>query len=208
MTGRKLFSLLSGKQVHITDAEKRIPASEFSIVQSAAELIDTVKQEAEQYRMDIVSECEKMHTIAQREGFEEGFAKWVEQISLLEQERKALQRAMEKTIIPVALKAARKIVSREIELNEDTVVSIISEHLKSVAQHKKVVIFASKEDVAILERHREELKKVFEHIESLSIQVKDKLSRGSFTIETDKGIMDAQLEQMWEVLEKFFIPKS
>lgn len=208
MTERKLFSLLSGKQVHITDAEKRIPASEFSIAQSAAELIVTVKQEAEKYRMDVVSECEKMHEIAQREGFEEGFAKWVEQISFLEQERKALQRAMEKTIIPVALKAARKIVSREIELNEETVVSIISEHLKSVAQHKKVVIFASKEDVAILERHREELKKVFEHIESLSIQVKDKLSRGSFTIETDKGIMDAQLEQMWEVLEKFFIPKS
>lgn len=208
MTQRKLFSLLYGKEAHINGSEKRIPASEFSLVQSAAELVDTVKQEAEQYRMEVVKECEMMNELAQREGFEAGFTQWAEQINLLEQERKSLQQAMEKTIIPVALKAARKIVGREIELTETTVVDIVSQHLKSVAQHKKIIIYTSKQDFAILERHRETLKKLFESLDSLSIQVKEGLKRGSFVIETDKGIMDAQLDQIWEILEKVFAPKT
>lgn len=208
MTQRKLFTLLYGKEAHLQGSEKRIPASEFSLVQSATELLDTVTQEAEQYRMEVVKECEVMHDIAQREGFDAGFTQWAEQINLLEQERKALQQAMEKTIIPVALKAARKIVGREIELTETTVVDIVSQHLKSVAQHKKIVIYTSRQDFGILERYRESLKKLFESLDSLSIQVKENLTRGSFVIETEKGIMNAQLDQIWEILEKVFAPKT
>lgn len=205
MTQHKLFSLLYGKEVHLTGSTKRIPASEFSTMQSALELIETVKREAEQYRIEVVKECDILRESSAREGFNEGFAEWAEQINLLEQERKALQQAMEKTIIPVALKAARKIVSREIELTETTVVDIVSQHLKSVAPHTKIIIYASRPDYSILERHRDSLKKIFERLESLSIQPKEGLTRGSFIIETEKGIMNAQLEQIWEVLEKVFI---
>lgn len=204
MTQHKLFALLYGKEIHLNGSKKRIPASEFSLLQSASELIETVKQEAESYRIEVVKDSDVLRESAQREGFDEGFAQWAEQVRLLEEERKALQQAMEKTIIPVALKAARKIVGREIELTETTVIDIVSQHLKSVAQHKKIIIFASREDYSILERHREPLKKMFESLDSLSIQPKEGLTRGSFIIETDKGIMNAQLDQIWEILEKIF----
>lgn len=204
MTQNKLFALLYGKEIHLNGSQKRIPASEFSLLQSANELIETVKQEAETYRIEVVKDCDILRQAAEKEGFDEGFAKWSEQVRLLEEERKTLQQAMEKTIIPVALKAARKIVGREIELTESTVLDIVSQHLKSVAQHKKIIIFTSREDYGILERHRESLKTIFESLDSLSIQPKEGLTRGSFIIETDKGIMNAQLDQIWEILEKVF----
>lgn len=205
MTQHKLFSLLHGKEVRLAGSVKRIPASEFSTMQSAQELVQTVQKDAEAYRIEVVKECEILREAAQREGFDEGFASWAQDIKQLEEERKALRQAMEKTIIPVALKAARKIVGREIELTETAVVDIVSQHLKSVAQHKKITIYTSRQDYGILERHRDHLKKLFESLESLSIQPKEGLTRGSFIIETDRGIINAQLEQVWEILEKVFV---
>ena len=52
-------------------------------------------------------------------------------------------------IFPVALEAAKKIVGREIEASEDTIVDIVSNSLKAVSTHKKITIYVNRKDLEI-----------------------------------------------------------
>ncbi len=62
---------------------------------------------------------------AQKEGFEEGFKQWLEHIQLLEEEIKKVRHETEKVALPVALKAAKKIVGQVLtEIPESAILEI------------------------------------------------------------------------------------
>ena len=104
----------------------------------------------------------------------------------------------------MALKAAKKIVGRELEVSEDATVEIIANSLKAVAAHKKIIIWVCKTDIDRLERRKDRLKEVFEHLESLSIRPREDIEPNGCVIETESGIINAQLEHKWEALAKAF----
>lgn len=201
----KFFRLIFGDTIRIAQGKNKIiPADEFSLLLSAEEIINKLKKEAEQYKLEVASECEKIKEQARQEGFEEGFKQWSDHVANLEKEIKEVREETEKHILPVALKAAKKIVGREIELSDDTVLDIVSSTLKSVAQHKKIVIYTNKKDQDVLEKNRVKLKEIFENIESLSLRERPDLTPGSCVIETEAGIINANLENKWAVLEQAF----
>ena len=65
---------------------KIVPAGEFSTLLSAREVLDKVKQDAENYRLEVVKECEQLKETARQEGFEEGFREWQHHVAALEDE--------------------------------------------------------------------------------------------------------------------------
>jgi type III secretion protein L len=136
--------------------------------------------------------------------FAEGYQTWVEHIAKLEEEILKVRDDMEKLLVPVALKAAKKIVGREIELSDDTIVDIVSNSLKSVSQHKKITIYVNKKDLDPLEQSRSRLKEIFESLEVLSLRERSDIARGGCVIETEGGIINAQLENQWSALERAF----
>lgn len=201
---QKLFSLMYGDNKEIVANRKIIPAKEFSQLIDARDLMEKVKQDAETYKLEVAVECEKLKEYAQQEGFAEGYQVWVEQVAKLEEEIINVRQELKKMLIPAALKAAKKIVGREIELSEDTIVDIVSNQLKAVAQHSKVIIYVNKRDFEAVENSRQRLKDVFEHLESLSIRERSDIGRGGCVIETEMGIINAQLENQWSALERAF----
>jgi type III secretion protein L len=105
---------------------------------------------------------------------------------------------------PTYGKAAKKIVGRELELSEDAIVDIVSSSLKAVAQHHKITIYVNKKELAILEANRPRLKNIFESLESLSLRERNDIAPGGCVIETEGGIINAQLDNQWRILEKAF----
>jgi len=201
---KKFFSLIHGENVHIAPNTKVISGKEFSTLLDAQEVLREVKKDAEKYKVEIVSECETLKEQAQKEGFELGFTEWAEKIVELEMEIKQVRKDMERVIAPIAVKAAKKIVGREIEASESTILDIITNSLKAVAQHKKVTIYVNRKDLEIVEKKREQIKTVFENLEALSIRPKDDITEGGCIIETEGGIINAQLENQWLILEHAF----
>ncbi len=201
---KKVFTLIHGDKVHLGPKKKILKAEEISEALTAVEMLDKVKEDAEKYRHEVAVESEKIKEEAQKEGFEEGFKKWAEHIVGLEKEIQNVRQDVEKSIIPVALMAAKKIVGREISLSQDTIVDIVSTNLKAVAHHKKIKIYANKNDLEILEKNKNKLKQVFEGLESLTLVEKNDVAPGGCIIETEGGIINAQLENQWRVLEKAF----
>jgi len=201
---RKLFTLIFGNPNKIVSNEKILPKESIGDLLDSQQVLQSVKNDAEQYKTDIAKTCEGLKDKAKIEGYQEGYQQWLNSIAQLENEITKVRGDIEKMIIPIALKAAKKIVGREIELKEDTVVDIVLTSLKSVAQHKKVTIYVNKKDLDTIEKNRNRIKDIFEAIESLSIREKPDVERGGCVIETEGGIINARLENQWSALERAF----
>jgi len=200
----KFFSLISGAEVQIAPGEKIVPAKEFSTLASASEILDTVRAEALAFKQETAVEAETTKELAFQEGFQEGLISLNKHIIALNAELEVLRKEVQKNILPLALKAARKLVGEELKLHPDRIVDIVLTSLKPVTQHRKIVIYVNKADLQMLEDHKSRIKKIFEHLESLSIQERNDIEPGGCMIETEVGIINAQLENQWRALESAF----
>ena len=200
----KLFSLLSNQQVHLAPGKKSIPASEFSHLVSAKNLLDQIHQDATTFKQEIATEAEKTKELAFQEGFQEGLISFNKHLLALDEELKVLRSEIQKNILPLALKAARKIIGEELKMHPDRIVDIVLSSLKPVTQHKKIVIYVNHNDLSRIEENRPKIRQMFEHIENLSIQERDDIEQGGCMIETESGIINAQLENQWRALESAF----
>lgn len=201
---KKFFSLFHGESVSLAPKTKRIPADVISKALDAEGVLEEVKSSAERYRLEVAQEAEKLKQIAANEGYEEGFKQWGEHIANLELEIEKVRQEVTAMIIPIALKAAKKIVGREIELSNETIVDIVLNNLKAVSSHKKIKIYVNKADLEVLEGNKNVLKQVFENLESLSLIERNDVKPGGCIIETEGGIINAQLENQWRILEQAF----
>jgi type III secretion protein L len=200
----KLFSLISGEELRLAPGKKRIPAEEFSKLVKANDILKTVKHEAEVFKKKTAEEAETIKEQAFQEGFQEGLLSLNKHLLALDKELKDLRQEIQKNILPLTLKAAQKIIGEELKLHPNRVVDIIMNALKPVTQHKKIIIFVNKFDVQELEKNKSKIKKIFDHLESFSIQERDDIEPGGCIIETEAGIINAQLENQWRALESAF----
>jgi type III secretion protein L len=209
---RKIFSLIREASIHIADNVKVIPKKDLEITLTSKELLKSVQEEAIQFKKEIVSECEITRSQAELEGFKAGYSKWVDKLVEMENEVLKVHADMEKMVLPLALEVAKKIVSKELEVSQSAILEILKKQLKKVAQHKKITIYAHPEDIVIVEKEREHIKKMFESLESLSLRGSHEIHRGGCVIETEGGIINAKIEDQWLILEKAFqkikIPKQ
>lgn len=201
---RKFFSLISGKEVRVAPGEKIVPAKEFETLENANEILKTVKAEGFAYRQEVAKESEKIKEQAFQEGFQEGLVSLNKHLFALDEELKILREDIQKKILPLALKAAKKIIGEELRMHPDRIVDIVLTSLKPVTQHRKIVIYVNKADLDMLESAKSKIKSIFEHLENLSIQERGDIEPGGCMIETEAGIINAQLENQWRALEAAF----
>ncbi len=202
--GKPFFSLIHEEKIHIAPDTKIIPKNELQKLLDGQSLLETIKADAEKYREEVVLECEKIKAAAEKEGYDQGFKAWIEQLAKLETEIENVRAEMMKSLIPIALKAAKKIVGRELETDEKTIVDIVANTLKQVATHKKITIYTNKKDLDILDKNKQKLKDLFESLETFALRERADITQGSCVIETEGGIINAQIENQWRNLEKAF----
>jgi type III secretion protein L len=201
---QSFFTLFDGKKVAIAPGTKKLSADALSTLMTCDELEKKTEEDTIAYKKQVVAECELIKKQAYEEGFEAGYDEWTKMVGYLEKEIDHVHTELQKTVMPVALKAAKKIVGAELAIKEDAIIDIVMSTLKTVAQHKRIVIYVSKQDYEVLEGAKSKLKDVFEQLESLSIRERDEIEKGGCIIETEIGIINAQLQNRWKTLEAAF----
>ncbi|HEU64093.1 MAG TPA: HrpE/YscL family type III secretion apparatus protein [Chlamydiae bacterium] len=201
----KFFSFLK-EEIHPEPGEKIIPKEEFSKLIEANEIVEKAKGDVAIYKEKIKKECETLKEEAKKEGFDEGLKSLNEHILKLDKTAKELSKKYEEKILPIALKAAKKIVSEELKMNPEAIVNIIKGALKPVAQHVKVKIFVNKQDLEILEKEKEKekIKEILQITDTFTIEERNDIEPGGCIIETEKGIINAQLENQFRAIEAAF----
>ena len=190
-------------EIHTGDG-KVIPKKDASELIESEEILRAAKEEAEEIIEEARKQGEEIRQKAKEDGFEEGLGKFADHIKLFEDKVKVLRHDMQKAMLPLVLKATKKIVGNELELNPDSVVNIVLESIKSVSSARVVKLYVNKLDHEALEKEKEELKAVFEAIESFSIEERSDVERGGCIIETERGILNATLENQYRALERAF----
>ncbi len=198
------FSLISGQIVKRANGKKVIPSEDIQNLITAEELVRHTKEEATSYKKNVITECELIKDKAQKEGFEAGYREWEKHLVQLEEEIAKVREELHKLILPIALKAAKKIVYTEIATSPNVIVEIVKETLKSVAAHKKIVVYVNKNDIDTIEKSKPELKNLFENLESFSVRDRDDIEPGGCIIQTEIGIINAKLKDRLLTLETAF----
>src|SRR6185436_976997 len=134
----RLFSLIKDGQVHPASKKKVIPKEDFSTLLEANEILERAKLDAEAYHAATEAECIELRETAKKEGYQEGLEQLNANIIGLDQEKKRLRHEMNKLILPLALKAAKKIVAKELETKPETIVDIVLQALAPVLQNHKI----------------------------------------------------------------------
>lgn len=201
----KYFSLISKEEeIHPAEDQKVIPSDEFSTLVDASEILSKAKEDAVHYKEKVKKECQHLKEQAKEEGFEEGLKRFNEEILRFDGELKRLRHEMQKLILPIALKAARKIVGKELELFPETIVDIVLQALTPALQSKRITIYVNKSDRGILDAEKSKIREILDQVESLSIHERADIAPGGCIIETESGIINATVDNQWRALEAAF----
>ncbi len=201
MTSKKFFSLIKEGSIHLAPGTKVVDADSIATLVTAQEVLEKAQAEAAEFRKQVIEECEKEREQAQREGFAEGMKKWAAHLVQLQKKIDNVRDDMTRVLVPVAIKAAQKIVGREIEQSKDAIVDIVRNNLKAVSQHQNIKVYVSPDELDVIRDQKPKLLTVFDRLESLSIQAREDIGRGSCVIETEVGIINAEIENQWRQLE-------
>jgi type III secretion protein L len=200
----RFFSLIHQGEIHPATEEKIISSEDFSTLVQASELLEKAREDAEEHHRQTLDECKRLREEAQEEGFKEGLAQFNEQLLVFERSLRTIRLELQKEIIPIALKAAKKIVGAQLDLKPDTIVDIVLQALAPVMQNHRITIYVNKADKENLEAHKSTIKNVLEQVQVLSIQERADVAPGGCIIETESGIINSTIENQWRALESAF----
>ncbi|MGR3973803.1 MAG: FliH/SctL family protein [Candidatus Rhabdochlamydia sp.] len=200
----KLFNLITSGTIHGPDHAKIIHKDDFSTLLQAKEVLETAVQETEKFWEETKIRASDLEKQGYDEGFSEGIAQLNEHILALDAEKKRLYHEMNQLILPLALKAAKKIVSKELELHPETIVNIVSQALLAAASNHFITIYVNKSDKDVLENEKPALKARLEQIEVLVIKEREDVAPGGCIIETESGIINATIDNQWKGIERAF----
>lgn len=198
------FTLFDGTQIKKGNHDKIIPKEEFSTLLDAKEVLGKAHEAVEQLKKEHEQKAAVAKQQAKEEGFQEGLLELNKHILWFEQQVRDMQATMQSQVLPLALKAAKKIVSDNLKLNPDVIVEIVMQTLKPVVQNTEVKLLVNKEDREIIEASKDKIKSMLERVQSFSIEDRAEISPGSLMIETETGIINATLENQWRALEAAF----
>ncbi|MBS3904860.1 MAG: HrpE/YscL family type III secretion apparatus protein [Simkania sp.] len=200
----RFFSLIYQGDVHPSNGDKVIPAEEFSTLMTAQELLEKAKEDAAHFREDLEKEANSLRDLAKEEGFQSGLENFNDKLLWFDREIKALRLELQNQILPLALKAARKIVANELKTHPETIVEIVIQALTPVLQSKQITILVNKVDRETLEAAKPRFRDILDQVDSFTILDRPDISPGGCVIETESGIINATIENQWRALESAF----
>lgn len=200
----KLFSLLYKENVHLAPGKKILSAEEYAEILSTEELLHKIEQELKQKSEEAVKAAASAKKAAEEAGFQEGLNKWSAQLAEFERSLQLVKAETEKSIVPVAIKAAEKIVGKQLAENPAVLIDIVKQSLKAVAQHRRFTLYVNPKEIALFEESKPVLRQILEQAESFAIVPREDIVAGQCTIETESGIINVNVEELWKALEAAF----
>ena len=200
----KYFSLIYSGDIHKNDQDTFIPAKEFTELLNAREVLNKAKEDVKVYLEENKKECKKYLEEAKEAGFNQGLTQFNKQVLHFQQKMKQIEHDLQNLVLPLALKAAKKIVGTELQSHPETIVEIVRQNLKAVTQAHHIKIYVNRKDYEFLEKKKKEIKKILDHVQTFTVEEREDVSSGGCIIETEAGIINASLENQWRALEAAF----
>lgn len=184
-----------------------IDSSSYEARSEAQKIRDKALAEAEEIKQQALHEAvqikEKAHEDGHKEGRAEGASELVQIVAQTSQRLAQIEEQAVPQLRDLALSIARKVLGRELEFHPDAVIDVIKQALAEKArQRREIVLRVNPEDLAILRERKHELLEVLSRAKEIGVREDPDVARFGVVIETDAGIIDAQLETQLAVFER------
>lgn len=179
----------------------------------AQRILDRAEADAAMIRHQAELEAEELKAQAQKTGFDLGKDEAAAQLSEVVSRTTARLQQIEGQVEPqlkeLALVIARKILGRELEFHPEAVVDIVKQALSEKArQRREIFLRVNPDDLQYIREHKPELLEVLSRAKEIGIREDPDVAAHGVVIETDAGIIDAQLETQLAVFERVLMGKS
>src|SRR5689334_4460929 len=120
----RFFSLIYQGDVHLSDDQKIVPSEDFSLLLQALDILEKAKEDAITFKKEQEEKIAVLKETAIQEGKQSGLEQFNEKLAWFDRELKALRIELQGQVLPIALKAARKIVATELKTHPEVIVDI------------------------------------------------------------------------------------
>ncbi len=107
----------------------------------------------------------------------------------------------EKDLVKLAIEIARKLVHREIHIDEKIILSLVRVALEQLTGSGRIIVFAHPSDYKVLRKNLDEVSSANTET-TLVFKIDEKLDRGDCLIESELGIVDARISEQFQEIEK------
>jgi flagellar assembly protein FliH len=102
----------------------------------------------------------------------------------------------------IAVKAAEKIIKKELEINDTIILEVVSEVINSISRdEKEIIIKTHPNDTEIVKERIPDIYP-YESTTKIIVMEDESVDWGSCIVETKNGIIDARFSTQLQVLEK------
>lgn len=207
--GDTLNEVTSAGDREISVARGRRPILDgevFDAHQQAQSIIESAHRKAAEVVAEAQKEREKVLEEAKEAGRQQGLAgvtqEWAENHRL----RGEMLAEAETEIIKLAMKVAEKILGRDLQRDPQLVVEICAKAIENVRNAKQLVLRLNPKDAAILREKRKGLMDLLGRMTDVGIREDPDVALHGVIIETDSGVVDAQLSTQLEMLRNVLLP--
>lgn len=200
----KWFSLLYQGDLHPSTDEKVIAAKDYTTLKEASEILESARKDADKFLEKTQEQCKAQRKTAREKGLQEGLENFNEQIFFLDEQLKSIRLKLQQMVLPIALKAAKRIVGKELETKPETIVDIVMQAIAPISESHRVTLYVNKEDKEYLDAEKPKLKEILEQVDILTIQEKADVEKGGCLIQTERGMINATIDNQWKALERAF----
>lgn len=186
--------------------------------------VDKMRKEAEKQAKSIIEQANKQAQIiksqVQERGYQEGFQKGQEKgyqegyekalqdaKSIKEEARQLLMNAHKESrqyientqeeIIELAVTMAKRILYRQIDTKEESIIEMVKNALHEAEERKQIVIRCCSSSISVLQNHLDEFKKICPNAHFTFLE-DNALEKYGCVIETEEQVMNLEIDQQLE----------
>ena len=186
----------------ISDPRKVIKKEVFTAAVEAQALVQAARHEAENLIREAERRRDEVYEQAQRAGYDEGLTRWNEMVLQAFEAQQQFVKASEQALVRLAVRVAEKIIGEHLRSSPDVIVGIVREALKSVRSEKGVTIQVNPDHVETVRQSIHRLRDLLDSTCHIKVVANPAVSPGGCIVESELGVVDAQLETQLKCLEE------
>jgi len=200
-------NLIKGNGRKVSGAKQRLVKNQIiSAQREAARILEEAEKRAAEIRREAHAEAENLKCAAFHEGTENALTEFERNLVESREIREKVWRETEKDLLRLAVRLAGRIVGREIEKDDKTIIEIISTALQNARQQEKLTVRVNPKDLPTIEKETENL--ASGRIRFIDFVADPRVESSGCLIESEVGTIDARLETQLRVLERALLSQS
>lgn len=169
-----------------------------------------IRAEAAEFAARLRQQAEDEAANIKQQAFEEGTEAALAELEgyLIETKeiRERVWRETEKDLLRLAVRLAERIVGREIEKDDKTIIDIVSTALQNARQQEKLTVRVNPKDLPAIEKESERISSG--RIQFIDLVADPRVPAAGCLIESEVGTIDARIETQIRVLERALLSRS